>query len=136
MVQRCTNPRNPSYHNYGGRGVHVAQAFLSFDVFLAHVGPRPSPKHTLDRIKNNRGYAPGNVRWAVRRVQQRNRRSNHMLTYQGRVQPLSAWAEELGMEVGTLASRLRYGWSVEKALASPLVKSGRPRTRPRIFSKP
>lgn len=135
MIQRCTNPKHPSYKDYGGRGIKVATAFLMFENFLDEVGTRPSEKYSLERVKNNKGYIPGNLQWAIRKVQQRNRRTNHMLTYKGRTQSMSAWAEELGKEVGCIASRLRYGWTVEKALASPLVKSGRPRTRPRIYSK-
>ena len=136
MVQRCTNPAHPSYKDYGGRGIKVAIAFLMFENFLDEVGTRPSEKHSLERVKNNKGYVPGNIQWAIRKVQQRNRRTNRLLTYKGRTQSIAAWAEELGREHGTISSRLRYGWTVEKALASPLVKSGRPRTRPRIYSKP
>jgi hypothetical protein len=68
---RCTNPRNKAWGNYGRRGIEMR--FSSFEEFLAHIGPRP-PGTTLDRIDNNRGYEPGNVRWATPSVQASNRR--------------------------------------------------------------
>lgn len=61
--QRCTNPNNPGYKNYGGRGIEFR--FKSFEEFYAEVGPRPSPELTLDRINNDGHYEPGNLRWAT-----------------------------------------------------------------------
>lgn len=76
MIQRCTNPKQKSYEDYGGRGITVCQRWLeSFEAFLADVGERP-PGTTLDRIKNEIGYEPGNVRWAPRSVQNTNQRRN------------------------------------------------------------
>lgn len=66
---RCRNPNNRSYVRYGGRGITFSPAFDDFAVFLAEIGPRPSPGHSLDRIDNNLGYEPGNVRWATRSEQ-------------------------------------------------------------------
>jgi hypothetical protein len=61
--QRCTNPKNGSYRNYGGRGIQFL--FTSFEQFIKHIGPKPTPQHSLDRFPNNDGhYEPGNVRWA------------------------------------------------------------------------
>ncbi len=74
MVQRCTNPRNSNYPNYGGRGICVHPAWLTFAAFLADVGERPAGT-SLDRIDNDRGYQPGNVRWATRHEQNRNSRA-------------------------------------------------------------
>lgn len=70
---RCTNPSDPEqWKNYGGRGIEFR--FTSFEQFFASVGPRPTPKHTLDRIDNDGHYEPGNVRWATRKEQQANKR--------------------------------------------------------------
>lgn len=75
MVQRCTRESHPAYKNYGGRGITVcAQWRHDFSAFLAHIGPRPSRNHSLDRIDNGRGYEPGNVRWATLSTQASNRR--------------------------------------------------------------
>lgn len=75
MVQRCTRASHPAFKNYGGRGIAVCAEWRhDFAAFLAHVGSRPSAGHSLDRIDNDRGYEPGNVRWATYDVQMINRR--------------------------------------------------------------
>lgn len=72
--QRCFNPKNPSYKNYGGRGITMCDEWVnSFDAFYAYIGDCPEGK-SLDRIDNDRGYEPGNVRWLDRSGQMRNRR--------------------------------------------------------------
>jgi hypothetical protein len=75
MIDRCENPRNKSFPDYGGRGIRVCPEWRdSFPGFLAEVGRRPGPEFSIDRIDNSRGYEPGNVRWATRLQQNRNRR--------------------------------------------------------------
>lgn len=76
MKQRCLNPKNKRYADYGGRGITVHPDWVrSFERFFADVGPRPSPTHSLNRIDNNAGYEPGNVAWATRAEQRYNRRN-------------------------------------------------------------
>ena len=74
MKQRCTNSNHPTWKHYGGRGIKVE--FPSFEAFLAHVGPRPTPQHSIDRYPDNDGpYAAGNVRWATAKEQRDKARS-------------------------------------------------------------
>jgi hypothetical protein len=72
-IQRCTNPKNPMWKWYGGRGIKMK--FKSFEEFLKDIGPCPDPAFTLDRAPKNHGhYAPGNVQWATRSAQALSRR--------------------------------------------------------------
>jgi hypothetical protein len=79
MNTRCHNPRCRNYAYYGGRGITVFPAWRSvnaggsFLAFFAHIGPRPSRKHSVDRINNDGNYEPGNVRWATPIEQRANR---------------------------------------------------------------
>jgi hypothetical protein len=123
MKARCLNPGYAGYHNYGGRGIRVCGRWLGengFINFLSDMGERPSKDLSIDRYPNQNGnYEPGNCRWATRKEQARNLRTNRMLTYNGKTQCVAEWAEELGIPQGTLHSRLKSGWSVEKALSTP-----------------
>lgn len=81
IKQRCTNPKNPSYKNYGGRGITMcAEWAASFERFFADVGECPGPGLSLDRIDNDGNYEPGNVRWATNSEQMRNRRPLRRVT--------------------------------------------------------
>lgn len=71
---RCNNPNDPAYANYGGRGIRVCERWNSFDNFLADMGLKPTPKHSIDRIDNNGNYEPGNCRWATDSQQNKNKR--------------------------------------------------------------
>ena len=111
---RCTNPKSINFHSYGGRGIEFR--LPNFVEFLAHIGPRPSNKHSLDRIDNEGHYEIGNIRWATINIQNRNRRSNRMIAYQGNNLCIADWAERLGCSHRTIATRLELGWSVEATL--------------------
>lgn len=123
MVRRCADPRRKDYKHYGGRGISVAPEWLAVggaDRFVEHVGPRPSPHHSIDRIKNDRGYEPGNVRWATQQEQTRNFSRNHLITVDGRTQCLSAWAVEKGVSPVLICQRiLRLGWADHDAVMTP-----------------
>jgi hypothetical protein len=123
MRQRCNNPKDKSYKDYGARGITVCDRWQdSFPNFMEDMGLKPEPKHkySLERKNNEEGYSPDNCVWATRRVQAKNKRNIIYWTYQGKTQHLSAWAEELGIEVGTLWYRHKAGWPVEKILGTPV----------------
>lgn len=117
---RCRCVTAQGYERYGGRGIEFR--FTSFDELLEDIGCRPSPEHSLDRKDNNGHYEKGNVRWATRVEQMRNTRSNRIVVYGGESEPLSYWAEKIGMGKKTLACRLDAGWSVKDAIETPVGK--------------
>jgi hypothetical protein len=120
-IQRCENPNNPGYKTYGARGIRVCHRWHSFENFFADMGPRPSPRHSIDRIDNDGDYEPGNCRWATPAEQARNRRTNRMIEFGGRTMCISDWAAEIGISCGSLMRRLDL-WGVERALTTPARK--------------
>jgi hypothetical protein len=121
MNNRCANKNNKYFHKYGGRGITVCQEWRdSFEAFAEHIGPKPSPKHSLDRIDNNRGYEPGNVRWATRAVQNRNTRQNRWVTISGQTMCITDWCKAMKISVSGVYGRIYKGWSEEEAIMTPL----------------
>lgn len=106
-----------SKKNYVERGIGVDATWESFEQFLKDMGPRP-PGTWLDRKENDRGYEPSNCRWATPTEQQRNRRSNRLLTHAGQTMCMAAWEDRLGFRRGIVKQRLRRGWSVDEALTT------------------
>lgn len=120
MWQRCTNPKNKRFDHYGGRGIRVCKRWEHFDLFLKDMGQRPSPRHSIDRIDNDKGYNPRNCRWATPTEQNRNTSRNTVITYAGQTLTLAEWAEETGLSYTALYTRLhRLQWTIEKALTTP-----------------
>lgn len=120
MNQRCSNPKNPEYKNYGARGITVCERWQSFDNFLADMGKRPSPDLSLERERNNDGYSSTNCKWATKAEQSNNRRAQHLVEFDGREQTVTRWENELGMKRGRLSNRLFAGWSIERAITTPI----------------
>jgi len=121
MMTRCFNPRRRQWPDYGGRGITVCERWQTFVDFLADMGPRPSPKHSLDRYPNNDGpYAPGNVRWATRSEQRRNSRQALVnITADGKTMCLSDWARLTGIERRTISARIyKLGWPPHEAVTA------------------
>ncbi len=116
MIGRCENPRNRAFPNYGGRGITISPKIRSFQNFYSLMGDRPAGME-IERICNDGDYAPGNIRWATHKEQQRNKRNNHLLTYNGKTQCVTAWAEELGLKRATIEKRIHHGWPVERLLS-------------------
>ena len=120
MKLRCFAEHRKDFVNYGGRGITICERWLnSFDNFFADMGRRPTPKHTIDRIDNAKGYSKENCRWATRKEQNRNKRSAKLITWNGRTQCLEAWAIELGIDQSTLCIRLQR-WPLSRAMTEPL----------------
>jgi hypothetical protein len=118
---RCSNPKDFSYPWYGARGIKVHPSWDSFETFLADVGPRPSPDHTIERIDVNGHYEPGNVTWIPRLAQGANKRNNRMITAFGETLHLEEWCRRTGIHRATLRDRLANGWDAERALSTPAV---------------
>lgn len=117
MIARCCNPDSSSYSNYGARGINVCDRWRdSFVAFIADVGRRPSPSHSIERIDNDGDYTPSNTRWATKAEQVRNTRRNKYVTYNGETMILTDWAARAGIGPNTLGTRLSRGWSVEDVI--------------------
>ena len=122
MIERTENPRSTYWEDYGGRGIKVCKEWRdSYPKFLADVGRRPSPKHSIDRFPDNDGnYEPGNVRWATPIEQGSNKRNNRLITLNGVTHTVAEWARVKNMNVGSLKTRLNLGWVPQDALTTPL----------------
>ena len=77
MRQRCYTRNVEKYEPWAGRGIEICERWADFANFLADMGPRPSPHHSLDRRDNDGNYEPGNCRWATAKQQANNRRKRH-----------------------------------------------------------
>jgi hypothetical protein len=125
MIRRCTEEKNKSYYNYGGRGITVCDRWQSsFENFYGDMGEPPESNYTLDRINNNAGYSPENCRWASYKEQGRNTRANRLVIWRGQTKTLSEWADdplvkELGVSAHIIGDRLNKGWSTNSAMTTP-----------------
>ncbi|MDE1906033.1 MAG: hypothetical protein KGH75_06230 [Rhodospirillales bacterium] len=124
MIQRCTNPRDKGFKNYGGRGITVCDRWRnSFADFLRDMGAR-EPRQVLDRIDNDAGYAPENCRWADSATSNANRRISKFVLVNGKSMCLRHACKELGLTYRPIAKRLANGWDAQKALSVPLGAKG------------
>ena len=123
IMKRCYDPGQDHYPQYGGRGIVVCERWHNFSNFFADMGLRPSDLHSIDRWPDNDGnYEKSNCRWATRKEQARNRRSNHIVEFRGQKMPLKEAAELAGLSYGAVWQRVsKLGWSLEKALSAPVV---------------
>lgn len=115
---RCFKPKQRGYHNYGGRGITMCKEWQDdFRVFIKHMGPKPTPKHELERINNNGNYEPGNCRWATRKEQMCNTRRNVNVTWRGETKTIQEWAKQLGWSWHCMYNRIiRRQWPMERAM--------------------
>ena len=122
MLQRCNNPAHADYYRYGGRGISVCDRWSGprgYTLFRIDMGLRPVGK-TLDRTNNEGNYEPSNCRWSTPKEQARNTRTNHYVYIEGKRLSLIEAAEQLGINIGTVRSRMYRGMSDMEALTTPL----------------
>ena len=124
MLNRCFSPKVKEYKYYGARGITVCNEwkndFMSFYKWAMANGYEEGL--TIERIDINGNYCPKNCKWIPKKQQNRNKSSNHFVTYQGKTFCLAEWEEKTGIKQPTIRRRLRYGWSVERALTTPVYK--------------
>ena len=125
MKTRCYNDCRPQFKRYGGRGIRVCDEWLSdFESFYKwSIQNGWEPGLSIDRIDNDGNYCPENCRWADGFTQANNSSHNHVIEYCGEKMTCTQWAHRIGIKPSTLNARLRSGWSVEKALTTPLMKN-------------
>lgn len=118
MKNRCCNKNASNYEYYGGRGIKVCNEWVdNFKNFYDWaINNDYHEGLSIDRIDTNGDYEPNNCKWKTSKQQCNNKRNNVHLTYNGKTQTLSQWAEELGTNYNTMASRYYRGWEVEDIL--------------------
>ena len=115
--QRCKNKNYPRYQDYGGRGIKVCERWNSFINFYHDMGDPPTPRHSIDRIDNNKNYEPGNCKWSNPKEQQNHTRSNRIIEFNGRKLNIQQWSEIVNINHSTIRKRIdRSHWSIERAL--------------------
>lgn len=132
MQSRCYTQSDPSYSDYGGRGIRMCDRWLGqggLSNFLADMGPKPDKHYSVERIDPNGNYCPENCRWANPFEQSNNRRGLNWITHNGKTQTITQWNRELGLGVGGLELRLRRGWSLHEAISTPRLGGLRPPPR-------
>lgn len=109
LRRRCNTPTSGCFDRYGGRGIKVCERWNDFRNFLADMGPRPSPQHSVERIDNDGNYEPSNCRWATPVEQARNKCTSALISYKGSTRTLVEWCEVLQLRYGTIKERRRAG---------------------------
>lgn len=127
--RRCQNPNYHGYKSYGARGVKLCKRWQKFENFYADMGPRPTAKHSIDRIDPSGDYTPKNCRWATWAEQCANKRSAHFIIWNGKRRRLKEVYTEIGcsLHYATVRARLRNSWPADQALTVPRGAYGYPR---------
>ena len=120
MKRRCFNPNTKRYSDWGGRGITVCDRWLNFENFLADMGLKPTPKHSIDRIDNDGDYSAENCKWSTKAEQQNNQRTNRLITIEGKTRTIAQWTKEMGFGEFVIYSRLKAGWSEFAAVMTPV----------------
>jgi hypothetical protein len=121
MKERCSAPNSKDWPRYGGRGIKVCDEWINdFERFFRDMGPRPSKKHSIDRIDNEKGYEPGNCRWATAIEQASNTRTTSFVTIKGETLARSEAIRRYGFVCrNTVDTRISRGWDPEEAILAP-----------------
>lgn len=123
MRQRCNNPNNVDYPNYGGRGITYCKEWEETQHFIDWaLSHGYSDELTLDRIDVDGNYCPENCRWITIEQQQRNRRNNKYIEWNGEIHCCNEWDEILGYPAGTIQRRLSRNWNIERAMTQSLAE--------------
>jgi hypothetical protein len=120
MLQRCNNPNEPAYKDYGARGITVCKEWKDYMVFhnwAANNGYENTL--TIERKNVNGNYEPNNCKWATIKEQQNNKRTCIFITFRNKTQSLNNWSIELNMSYSALIGRCRLGWSIDKMFNTP-----------------
>ena len=120
MISRCFIDTQTSFKFYGGRGITVSDEWKNYETFREwSLENGYSDSLSLDRIDSNGDYCPENCRWVTKKEQANNTRGNRVIECFGKAKTLQAWADERGINAGTIAWRIKHGWPVEKAITEP-----------------
>ena len=148
MKDRCNNPNNPAYYNYGGRGIKVCDRWLEsfenfrddmYESYLEHVAIYGEDNTSIDRIDVNGNYCPENCRWATNKIQANNKRTTHYITYNGETMSLAQFAHKYSspkVTYSTIYSRIENGWDLDRAICEVTGKyNGKSVICPIVFNK-
>jgi hypothetical protein len=120
MIGRCENPNNAKYHRYGARGIRVCARWRNdFMAFYIDMGPRPSPRHSIERLDNDGDYTPENCVWALPRVQSNNRSTNILIEWHGQRLTATEWSRLTGISATTIKNRFRAHWPLDRIFTQP-----------------
>ena len=122
MMQRCYNPKESGYPDYGGRGITVCQRWHEVANFIADMSPGYRPGLSIDRRNNDGDYSPSNCRWTTKTVQANNTRASIYVEIDGRRATIAVWARRFGINPQTVYARIRAGWDVAEALRHPVLR--------------
>lgn len=125
MINRCHHPKTVGYKNYGARGIKVCKRWKKFINFHSDMSSTYKSGLQIERMDNNGNYCPKNCIWTTRDKQNRNKRNNRYLEFNGKKQTLSEWSRELGITLTGVINRITQGWSVERICTTPLTEMGR-----------
>jgi hypothetical protein len=123
MKNRCYNQNNHSYSDYGGRGVSICKEWLEcFENFYLDMGDKPTQQHSIDRIDVNGNYCKENCRWATKKEQMNNIRTNLQFTVDGKQYSVDEVIVKYNLNIDAVYNRKKLGWSEDRLLNTPIRK--------------